>query len=514
MSRLFRSFATVGGWTMASRVLGFARDMAIAAALGAGPAAEAFVIAFSLPNLFRRFFAEGAFNMAFIPMFAKKLEGEGDAPAKAFGEDAMASLAAVLIGFTLIAQVLMPWLVLALASGFAADERLPLATEYGRIAFPYILFISIAALLSGVLNAMDKFAAAAAAPVLLNVILLGALALSGATGGDPGPALVWGVCVAGIAQMAMLWRAAARAGMRLRLRRPRMTPELKRLAIIAAPAALAGGVVQINLVVGRQVASHFDGAVAWLYYADRLYQLPLGVVGVAIGVVLLPDLARRLRADDAQGGRDEANRAAEFALALTLPASIALVAIPLPLVSVLFARGAFGPEDAANTALATAIYGLGLPAFVLQKVLQPVFFAREDTRTPFKIALWGMAINVVLAIGLAPVIGFLAAAVGTTLAGWINVLMLWRRAQRFGDAVKIDARLAARAPRILGASLIMGLGVWALAGLADGALMAPGLRYPALAMLVAASMMLYFIAAAALGGLSFVEMKALMRRRR
>ncbi|MFT4793009.1 MAG: putative peptidoglycan lipid II flippase [Paracoccaceae bacterium] len=513
MSRMFRSFATVGGWTMASRVLGFARDMAIAAALGAGPTAEAFVIAFSLPNLFRRFFAEGAFNMAFIPMFAKKLEGEGDAPARAFAEDAMAGLAAVLIALTLIALALMPFLVLGLASGFAADERLTLATDYGRIAFPYIFFISIAALLSGVLNAMDKFAAAAAAPVLLNIILLGALTLAGMTDIDPGPALVWGVSIAGVAQMALLWRAAARAGMRLRLRRPRMTPELKRLAIIAAPAALAGGVVQINLVVGRQVASYFDGAVAWLYYADRLYQLPLGVVGVAIGVVLLPDLARRLRADDAQGGRDATNRAAEFALALTLPASIALVAIPLPLVSVLFGRGAFGPEDAAATALATAIYGLGLPAFVLQKVLQPAFFAREDTRTPFKIALWGMAINVIVAIGLSPVIGFLAAAVGTTLAGWINVLMLWRRAQRFGDAVKIDARLTARAPRILAASLIMGLGAWALAGLAGGALAAPGLRYLALAMLVAASMLIYFIAAAALGGLSFGEMKALMRRR-
>jgi putative peptidoglycan lipid II flippase len=514
MSRLFRSFATVGGWTMASRVLGFARDMAIAAALGAGPAAEAFVIAFSLPNLFRRFFAEGAFNMAFIPMFAKKLEGEGDARARDFAESAMAGLTAVLIAFTLIAQALMPWLVLGLASGFAADERLALASDYGRIAFPYILFISIAALLSGVLNAMDRFAAAAAAPVLLNIILLGALALAGIADADPGPALVWGVSVAGIAQMAMLWRAAARAGMKLRLRRPRMTPELKRLAIIAAPAALAGGVVQINLVVGRQVASYFDGAVAWLYYADRLYQLPLGVVGVAIGVVLLPDLARRLRADDAQGGRDAANRATEFALALTLPASIALVAIPLPLVTVLFGRGAFGPEDAQATALAAAIYGLGLPAFVLQKVLQPVFFAREDTRTPFKIALWGMAINVIVAIGLSPVIGFLAAAVGTTLAGWINVLMLWRRAQRFGDAVKIDTRLAARAPRILGASLIMGLGVWALAGLADDALAAPGLRYPALAMLVMGSMLLYFAAASALGGLSLSEIKALTRRRR
>ncbi|MGG7567038.1 murein biosynthesis integral membrane protein MurJ [Rhodovulum sp. DZ06] len=514
MSRLFRAFATVGGWTMASRILGFARDIAIAAALGAGPAAEAFVIAFSLPNLFRRFFAEGAFNMAFVPMFTKKLDGEGDAPARAFAEDAMAGLASVLVVLTLVAMAAMPWMVLGLASGFADDGRLALATDYGRVAFPYILFISIAALLSGVLNALDRFAAAAAAPVLLNVILLAALGLAALFGLDDGRTLVWGVAAAGVAQMAMLWRAAAKAGMRLRLRRPRMTPELKRLAIIAAPAALAGGVVQINLVVGRQVASHFDGAVAWLYYADRLYQLPLGVVGVAIGVVLLPDLSRRLRQEDELGGRAAANRAAEFALALTLPAAIALAAIPGPLVSVLFGRGAFGPEDAEATALACAVYGLGLPAFVLQKVLQPIYFAREDTRTPFKIALWGMAANLVLAIGLAPVIGFLSAAVATTAAGWINLAMLYRGARGFGQAARPDARLIARTPRILAASLLMGLGAWALAGLSADVLAAPGLRILALGLIVAAAMAIYFAAAAALGGLSVSELKGMVRRGR
>lgn len=515
MSRLIRAFATVGGWTMASRILGFARDIAIAGSLGSGPAAQAFVIAFSLPNLFRRFFAEGAFNMAFVPLFTKKLHGGGtgaETEARAFAEDAMGALTGVLVALTLVAMAVMPWMVLALASGFAADERLTLATEYGRIAFPYILFISIAALLSGVLNALDQFAAAAAAPVLLNVILLLALAFGALIGADPGPVLSWGVAVAGVAQMAMLWRAAARAGMPLRLRRPRLTPEMKRLARIAAPAALAGGVVQINLVVGRQVASHFDGAVAWLYYADRLYQLPLGVVGVAIGVVLLPDLSRRLRDGDGPGGRAAANRAAEFALALTLPAAIALAAIPDALVSVLFGRGAFSALDAQNTALACAVYGLGLPAFVLQKVLQPIFFAREDTRTPFNIALWGMAANALIAIGLAPVIGFLAAALATTAAGWINVAMLWRAARKFGDAARPDARLIARTPRILGASLIMGLAAWALAGLGADALAAPGLRWIALAALVGAAMAVYFFAAAALGGVSLPEIKAMARR--
>ncbi|HHS94665.1 MAG TPA: lipid II flippase MurJ, partial [Rhodobacterales bacterium] len=269
--RLVRGFLTVGGWTMASRLLGFVRDVVIAAALGAGPVAEAFTIAFSLPNMFRRFFAEGAFNMAFVPMFAKKVEqGEG---AHEFARDAFTGLGTILIVFTLAAQLFMPALVLAMASGFLDDGRFELSVLFGRIAFPYILFISLAALLSGVLNAIGRFTAAAAAPVLLNVIFIAALAIGAALGWDMGLTLVWAVPVAGVAQLALVWIAAARAGFSLIPERPRMTPELKRLALIAAPAALAGGVVQVNLLVGRQVASYFEGAVAWLYYADRLYQL-------------------------------------------------------------------------------------------------------------------------------------------------------------------------------------------------------------------------------------------------
>src|SRR6056297_803030 len=306
--RLVAGFLTVGVWTMASRVFGFARDILIAAKLGDGPVAEAFVVAFALPNMFRRFFAEGAFNMAFVPMFSKRLEGGGDATG--FARDAFSGLAGLLIVFTLLAQAAMPWLVLAMASGFAADERFALATEFGRIAFPYILFISLAALLSGVLNATGRFAVAAAAPVLLNVILVAAMVGADRLGADIGRALAWAVPVAGIAQLALLWRGAARAGYAPRLVRPRLTPQIRRLAIVAAPAALAGGVVQINLLVGRQVASFFEGAVVWLSLADRLYQLPLGVVGIAIGVVLLRDLSRRLGAGDAAGGQAAFNRAA------------------------------------------------------------------------------------------------------------------------------------------------------------------------------------------------------------
>ena len=454
---LLRGFATVGGWTMASRVLGFLRDILIAALLGTGPVAEAFFVAFRLPNMFRRFFAEGAFNTAFVPLFSKRLEGEGPEAARAFAEDAMAGLATALILLTLLAQAAMPWFVLALASGFSDDPaRFETAVLFSRICFPYILFISLAALFSGVLNAHQRFAAAAAAPVLLNVILIGALLLAWWAGLARGATLSWAVFAAGIAQLAMLAIAARRIGMGLALRRPRLSPDMRRLVRLGLPAALAGGVMQVNLLVGTQVASYFEGAVGWLWYADRVYQLPLGVVGVAIGVVLLPTLSRQVRAGDAAGARASTNRAAEAALALTLPATVALLAIPGLIVAVLFERGAFGPDDTAATALALAVYALGLPAYVLQKVVQPVYFSREDTATPLRYAVVSMAVNAIFAVGLAPVIGYLAAAVGTVLAAWANLALLWRGARALGAEIAPDARLRARLWRMLAASLAMG----------------------------------------------------------
>ncbi|WP_208348029.1 murein biosynthesis integral membrane protein MurJ [Pseudaestuariivita rosea] len=508
--RLMSGFLTVGVWTLLSRILGFIRDIMIAAYLGSGPVAEAFLIAFSLPNMFRRFFAEGAFNMAFVPMFSKKLEG-GDDP-EGFARDAFTGLATVLIVFTVIALLTMPYLVLAMASGFQGDERFDLAVFYGRIAFPYILFISLAALLSGVLNATGRFAAAAAAPVLLNILFISAMVFAGAMDIAIGDALAWTVPLAGIAQMALVWVAAKRAGFKLTLKRPRLTPELKRLAIIAAPAALAGGVVQLNLLIGRQVASFFDGAIAWLNYADRLYQLPLGVVGIAIGVVLLPDLSRRLRANDTEGGQNAYNRAAEVSLALTIPAAVALIAIPLPLISVLFQRGAFGPEDAAAAALAVAVYGVGLPAFVMQKVLQPLFFAREDTKRPFYYALGSLIVNAVLAIGLAPIVGFIAAAIGTSLAAWAMVFLLWRGARQMGPAAQLDQRFKSRLPKIVAASVLMGLILWGMAWVLADALQTGGLRYLALAGLVAVGIVSYFGIGQIIGAFRLAEFRSAMRK--
>lgn len=515
--RLLPALLAVGSWTMISRVLGLVRDVMMAALLGAGPMAQAFLIAFSLPNMFRRFFGEGAFNLAFVPMFAKKLEsgGKGDDPqaaARDFACEAMSGLAATLIAVTLVGMALMPWLVLAMASGFVGDERFELSVLYGRIAFPYLIFISLTALLCGVLNATGRFALAAAAPILMNVVMIAFLAIGWATGGDVGMWQIWSVPVAGVAQLWLTWWGADRAGMKIRFRRPRLTPELKRLARIMGPAVLAGGVVQVNLLVGRQVGSFFDGAVAWLSYADRLYQLPLGVVGSAIGVVLLPDLSRRLAAGDGAGGRDAVNRATEFTLALTLPAAVALVLIPLPIVSVLFERGAFGRDDAAQTAIAVAIYGAGLPAFVLQKVVSPLYYARHDTRSPFRYAVHAMIVNLLVALGLAPFIGFPAAALGTTVAGWVMLFQLWRGAAPMGEAARVDARLRRALPRIALACAAMGLALEVTRRLLGDLLYDAGWRYPALAALVGVGMASYVVATLAFGAMRPADLRAAMRR--
>ncbi|WP_300060794.1 murein biosynthesis integral membrane protein MurJ [uncultured Roseobacter sp.] len=508
--RLMSGFFTVGGWTLMSRVLGFIRDAMILAYLGTGPLYQAYVVAFRLPNMFRRFFAEGAFNMAFVPMFSKRLEGKQDPDG--FASDAFAGLASILIALTVVALAVMPWLIYGLASGFAGQEQFDLSVEFGRIAFPYILFISLAALLSGMLNAAGRFAAAAAAPVLLNVLLIGAMATAAWLGGDIARALIWAIPVAGVLQFALLWFSAKRAGFKIKLKRPQLTPDMRRLVKIAIPAALAGGVVQINLLVGQQVASYFDKAVGWLFAADRLYQLPLGVVGIAVGVVLLPDLSRRLQARDDAGAKTALSRAAEISLALTIPSAVALVVIPFPLVSVLFERGAATVDDTAAIAVAVAIYGLGLPAFVMQKILQPVFFAREDTRRPFHYAVVSMVANAALAIGLAPVVGWIAPAIATTVAAWLMVALLRVGAKSYGDVARFDARFQGRIWRMVLASAIMGGALWFGTVLLSPFLGMPWIRAFALAVLIMIGMATYFGVAHLIGAIRMGEVRRALRR--
>ena len=504
---LVRGFLSVGVWTLVSRVTGFVRDILMAAWLGTGPVAEAFLIALSLPNMFRRFFAEGAFNTAFVPMFSKKLENRAEA--QRFAGEAFSGLFAVVLVLSALAMILMPALVWLMASGFAGDSRFDLAVEYGRITFPYILLISLASMVSGVLNANGRFIAAAAAPVLLNLLFIIAMYLGRWRGWDLGLTLAWATPLTGIAQLGLVWWDARRTGWHFRPRRPRLSPDMRRLLAVALPAAFAGGVVQLNLLIGRQVGSRFEGAIAWLSYSDRLYQLPLGVVGAAVAVVLLPELSRRIAAEDHAGGQSAYSRATEFGLFLTLPSAFAIAVIAEPMVSTLFQRGAFEAHDTVQTARALVVYALGLPAFVLQKILQPLYFAREDTRTPFRFAVLSMVVNAAAAFGLMPVAGFLAAALGTTIAAWVMVAQLWWGTRRMGDAARADARLRRTGPRILLSSALMAAALWAMmrwtADLARG---------PELAILVFGGAAIYFALSVLTGAFSLADLRAAVRRRR
>jgi putative peptidoglycan lipid II flippase len=517
---LVRSFLTVGSNTMASRVLGFVREMLIAAALGAGPVADAFFAAFRFPNLFRRLFAEGAFNAAFIPLFARALEEKGNQGARRFAEEVLSALLVVLLLLTALVEIAAPLLVATIiAPGFAADpDKFDLTVVLARIMFPYLAFMSLVAMLSGVLNALRRYFAAAFAPVLLNVILIGVLA-AGLLGDFDAVAvgwlMSWGVFAAGVAQLLLLAWAVSRAGVKLRLRRPRLTPGVRRLLVLGFPAAIAGGITQINLFVGQIIASLQPGAISVLQYADRLYQLPLGVVGIAIGVVLLPELSRTLKAGHMREAAHTQNRSLEFALFLTLPAAAALFVIPEPVVRVIFERGAFSPETTELTARVLAWFSLGLPAFVLIKVFQPGFFAREDTRTPMYAAATAMILNVVLSLSLFPFMAVEGIALATTIAGWVNAGMLFVLLMRRGHW-PVEAGSLRRAGLIAAASLAMALAVWAGAGLLDEALRpAAGLplQLAVLLLLAGGGALLYFALAHTIGAADLRNLASVVRRK-
>ncbi|MGI9380494.1 MAG: murein biosynthesis integral membrane protein MurJ [Methyloligellaceae bacterium] len=429
--RLLKAFATVGSFTMMSRVLGFVRDIMMAAVLGSGAVADAFFVAFRIPNLFRRVFGEGAFNSAFIPLFARRLEGQGAEEARKFAEQVASFLVFVLIILTALAEIFMPWIMFAMAWGFSdTPEKFDLAVVMTRITFPYLIFVSLLALFSGILNAFGKFAAAAFAPVLLNVVFILVLAVLVSNGFGAselsGLILASAVTAAGVLQLLVVMFASRQIGMVLRIRPPRLTPGVRRLLALGIPGVIAGGITQINIIIGTFIATLQDGAVSWLYYADRLYQLPLGVVGIAIGVVLLPDLSRKFQEGNRAAAFESQNRSLEFSLILTLPAALALFIIPDQIISVLFERGAFSAQDTQATSLALAAFALGLPAFVLIKVFSPGFFANEDTRTPMYFAGISMIVNVVMSFALFWWIGHVGIAVATSFAGWVNALLLWK----------------------------------------------------------------------------------------
>ncbi|WP_420418542.1 murein biosynthesis integral membrane protein MurJ [Pacificispira sp.] len=515
---LLRSIATVGGWTMASRVLGFVRDAMMAAVLGAGPAAEAFVVAFRLPNLFRRLFAEGALNAALVPIYAKRMEREGRDSAVRFGGEAAVLLILVMLALTVLAMAFMPFVILVLAPGFADDEAtFALAVALSTVTFPYLTFMALSALLSGMLNTAGRFGAAAAAPMLLNVVLIAAmlLSLSGFFPMIPAEFLAWGVFIAGIAQFGLVAWDCKRAGILFHLPRPRIGADIRLLLRRMGPGVLSAGVSQINMVVSTILASLLPaGAIAHLYYADRVAQLPLGVIGVAISVALLPLLSRQLSGGDDAGARDSLNRSLEIGMLFTLPAAAALIAMPLPIVDVLFRRGAFEAGDAFATAEVVAAMAVGLPPVVLVKVLSPAFFARGDTRTPLYIAALSMALNLVLAFALMRVLGAAGIALAASLAAWANAAAMGWILGRRGH-LPLDGRFRRRVPRLILASTLMALALFGvLILIPDFTALNLTVRIGGLAAIVTLGGILFFALAQVLGGADLREVRGMLRRKR
>jgi putative peptidoglycan lipid II flippase len=455
--KLIKAMATVAGLTALSRVAGFARDIMTAAFLGAGPIADAFFVALKLPNFFRRMTAEGAFSVSFIPIYSETLEKEGREKADDFAGNAMVIMFWGLLAFTVFMMIAMPVVILLIAPGFSDDpQRYDLAVTLSRITFPYLMMMSVAALLGGVLNAHGRFVPFAAAPIFFNLALIGVLFVAFKFQ-SAAHALAWGVLLAGVLQFGFLYIFIRREKIKLPFRRPRMDTKAKRLFKLMGPGLIGAGVVQINLFADMIMGSFLPiGSISYLYYADRLNQLPLSTVGIAVGTALLPMLSRAVTAEDAEEARNLFNRSLEITLFLGLPAALALFVLAQPIISVLFERGAFKPEDAIITAQVLQGYVVGLPAYIAVKVFSTAFWSRQDTMTPVKIAIIVAISNVVLALILIQFLGVVGIALSTGIVGWLYVALL-ARPLKGQPTMQYDAKFKRTLPRILASTALMGL---------------------------------------------------------
>jgi putative peptidoglycan lipid II flippase len=519
--KLARTLGSIGGLTLASRVLALVRDSLQARYVGANFASDAFLVAFRLPNMFRAFFAEGAFSSAFIPMFNRKLGEHGErGPAFDFAERTLAVLftfLAVMTGVLLLAA----WpMTLILSGGFAEQNPTPdqfaYAVQLSRITIPYLMLICLASLLGGILNSLDKFWVNAAAPILLNIAMVTALFVFHGTPEETARAQAIAVPLGGVLQLVWLAVACRASGVSLRPRRPRLDPEVKRLLKLILPAALGAGAVQLNLVISTALSGYLlgEGSISYIYYADRLNQLPLGMIGIGLGTILLPTISRLLGKGEEAQAMETQNRGMELALFLTLPAMVALIVSAQPIVRGLFQYGQFTAADTYACALALAGFSIGLPSYVLIKVLTPGFYARQDTRTPVRFATVSVGVNIAANLALIPLIGHIGPPLATALSSTVNVVCLYYTLNKRGHFV-VDAQLKRRLPRLAIAAVLMGVALFASNRLLDPWLSGPMVqRYLALVVLVGAGCAIYGAACFLTGAFRLSDLQALMRRRR
>ncbi len=466
---LLKAMATVAGLTGISRIAGFVRDILTASILGAGPVADAFFVALKLPNFFRRVTAEGAFSVSFVPLYAESLEKEGEEGAASFASNAFSGMVLLLSLFIVLIIALMPFVIYVLAPGFVGDDlRYDLTVLLSRITFPYLLLMSLTALMGGMLNAHDRFAPFAAAPILFNLSLICALLYLTPVMETPGHALAFGILGAGVLQFLLLYYNIRKHKIRLGFKRPVFDVKTKKLLKLMGPGVIGAGVMHINLFADLILASLLaTGSISYLYYADRLNQLPLGVVGIAVGTALLPMLSKALSANDQKKGNDLFNRALEYCLLLALPAAVALAVIPEQIISTLFERGAFDAQDTAVTVMALRGYALGLPAYVVAKVLSTAYWARKDTTTPVKISVVATFSNIVLSLCLIWPLGVAGIALSTGVVGWFQFFWLLKGLKKLDVNVSFDKRFKTIVPRIIVSTCIMGVALYSTRLLID-----------------------------------------------
>ena len=518
---LLRNVGTIGALTMVSRIAGMAREMIFSRVLGANDVTDAWFQAFIIPNVFRRLFAEGAFSAAFVPMFSKRLHGAGGIEeARSFSADVLSVFLPVLIALAAIFEIAMPGVIWLLSEKPVNPDNFPLAVDFARIMFPYIVLVSLVTLFTGMLNSVSRFAPGASFPIILNIVLIAALLLgerwmaTGASLEQVAYAIAWAVTAAGVMQLIWLYIWVRVEGFEVKLRLPRLTPEVKRLGIIALPAAIGGGAYQINTLVQLYFLNQLEsGAVSYMNYADRLNQLPLGIIGIALSTAILPTLSKFVGGDNKEGADRIQTDAIELAMLLTLPAAVALAICAAPFVTMIFQGGRFDLADAEATGQVLAMLVLGLPAYVLVKVLVPNFYARADTKTPVYAAFFSLAIFVALNIVLLDGWGVVGVAMASVIGAWLNTAFLYAVLVKRGHYVAPPA-LFGRLLRQLVAAAAMGAALFYARDLLTG-FYASGLfeRLFALAALVLAAVIVYFAVAFAIGAIDRERIAKLTKKR-
>ena len=517
---LLKNVSTIGGLTAVSRVFGFLRDILLARVLGAGGAADAWQLAFQLPNLFRRLFAEGAFASAFVPLFNRHMT-EGQSEARRFASEILAVLLPLLVGFGALMMLGMPWVLWLFANAdLRADEQLyTLAVTMAQIAFPYLLFMSLGTLTAAVLNSLSRFAAAAAAPILLNLCLIIALTWgafqtdSEATRQATGLYLAIAVSASGLLQLGWLYFWMRRAGFSIPFARPKLTGRVKEMGVHIIPAVFGAGVYQISRFIDLAFIRGLpDGSLTYMAMADRWNQLPLGIIGIALSTAILPALSRFVTKDETDEAQRLQSNAIELSMLLTVPAAVALFFTGSAFVRVFMQSGAYTIEDAMITGTLVSALVLGLPAYVLVKVLTPNFFARKDTRTPVYTAAFSLTVTVAINLYLVPRIGVISLALAGAIGAWVNTMLLYTTLVRRGFFA-LTGRVIGRLVRIVLASAPMGVALWYAMQVGDayfsGSTIERGLS---IILLVITGVATYSIAAFVLGVLDKASVQRLMRR--